>query len=215
MKRGRESDLDGFKSPIPIAADESVLRSDRRCRRLVGPLRRRQHQARQVRRLDRGARDGARSAAPGARASWSATWSAPAWRWRRRSCSASCATSWIWTVRYSWPRTAQPSMTYTDGTSGAASKCGAGRDCSGRMSADPADLVRSAARPDHPVLDRDVGDLLLLRHARAAGLLHDQAAADRPGKSLAHLRHLYGDAPISRRFSAASSPIDGSASGAP
>ena len=69
---GRESDLDGLRSPIPIAADESAAGSEG-CRRARRPLRRRQHQARQERRTHRGARDGAAGARTRPRTSWSAT----------------------------------------------------------------------------------------------------------------------------------------------
>ncbi|CAA9515429.1 MAG: Di-tripeptide/cation symporter, partial [uncultured Sphingomonadaceae bacterium] len=52
-------------------------------------------------------------------------------------------------------------------------------------------MVRSAAGADDPVPHQYVGAVLLLRHARAAGLLHDQAAAAEPGHLLDHLRRLY------------------------
>src|SRR5690606_39382997 len=55
------------------------------------------------------------------------------------------------------------------------------------------DLVRPAPRPDDPVPDPDVGDVLLLRHAYAAGLLHDQGAAVRAGEGVLHLRRLHRD----------------------
>src|SRR3546814_8814173 len=51
-------------------------------------------------------------------------------------------------------------------------------------------LVWPAARADDPVPDPDVGAVLLLRDAHAAGLLHDQAAAVRSEENTSALQSL-------------------------
>ena len=107
LARGREAELDGLRCPIPVAADESVCRTFRH-RAARRPLRRRQHQARQVRRPHRGPRDGRRGATPGTRRDGRQHGRAPACRWRRPGSSASSATSTTSTARYSYRGIARP-----------------------------------------------------------------------------------------------------------
>src|SRR3546814_2152193 len=52
-------------------------------------------------------------------------------------------------------------------------------------------LVRAAARADDPVPDPDVGMFLLLRDARAAGLLHDRRPGFFAGQGIADLWSLH------------------------
>src|SRR5678816_3604491 len=127
--------------------------------------------------------------------SWSATWSDLRWRWRRHSCSASSATSSIWTARSSLPVTGRLRSAMTKDWHGAATRSGDRSTPQRRERRHERwpQLVWSAAGADHPVPDRNVGAVLLLRHARAARLLHDEAAHDRPADVVADLRHLHVD----------------------
>ena len=70
------------------------------------------------------------------------------------------------------------------------------------------ELVRPSARPHLPVRHRDVGALLLLRHARAAGLLSDQiSAAARPCRTCAVLSADQGLLRMRWRAAAMSQPL--------
>ena len=191
LPRGSEADLEGFESSIPIAADESVAWPGRRARP-GRPLPGRQHQARQVRRPDRGAADGGGSAPPRPRRDGRQHGRHQPRHGARRSSSGSCATSSISTVRPSSKRTGCPASSIEDGDDLVPGRGvgHVGRGGDRRMSRE-ANLVRSAARPDHPVPHQHVGAILLLRNAGAAGLLHDDDAAVRSGEVVEHLRLLH------------------------
>src|SRR4051812_10119272 len=94
-------------------------------------------------------------------------------------------------------KTASPAPCMRTARCGATLPCGAaahdarGGHRRGTFEARAVRLVRSAARPHRAVPRGHVGTVLVLRHARNAHLLHDEAVAAAPADRVAHLRALH------------------------
>src|SRR5579862_6161477 len=101
----------------------------------------------------------------------------------RGSPRLSCATA-----RYRTKSPASIFRSFPRNASASAPPSGAARDAD--RDGGP-DMVRPSARIDDPVPHRNVGPVLLLRHARASGLLHDQGTDDRAGPFVLHLWALF------------------------
>src|SRR5207342_3458098 len=107
------------------------------------------------------------------------------------------ATSWTSMVPCSSRRTARRAWCMPTATSTARRTCGARRtwtrERARRAACARGVLAETTAGPGDPVPDADVGDLLLLRHAHAARVLHDEAAALRAAACVAGLWRVRGD----------------------
>ena len=179
LPRGREADLEGFDSPIPIAADESVLSLEELPRAVgrfdvvnikldkCGGLTEGLMMAEEARRLGLGVMVGTMVGTSLA--------TAPAFI-LAQLCDRRSRRSDLPGERPLAGRRLPRRQICLPAT-----KCGVRRAPSPHDERE--DLVRPSARPDRPVPHEHVGAVLLLRHARAAGLLHDQAAADGAGTS--------------------------------